>query len=215
MPNGRAGRSAPAPRRVHHIHASFTWLCPGRLAAPVRGVVSGPRQTFSGHSLKFNACCGIEQFLKSHKVRIVCGDRSRALGRLVFLAIVYTTFGLEAASAQPTQAGCTSAPGPSAAQTLRCRDGLIIVAEDGATFTLQGRNGNVNAVDLQSKALLVDAPKQPGRPFSRHHAASHRRRARDQMGGRFGQSRTSVLVLQGRVGVRRPAGARAGLPWSG
>jgi DNA-binding IclR family transcriptional regulator len=34
---------------------------------------------------------------------------------------------------------------------------LIIVAEGGATFTLQGRTGNVNAVDLQSKALLVDA----------------------------------------------------------
>ena len=97
----------------------------------------------------------------------MCGDRSRALGRLVFLAIVYTTFRLEAASAQPTQAGCTSAPGPSAAQTLRCRDGLIIVAEDGATFTLQGRNGNVNAVDLQSKALLVDAPKQPGKSHFR------------------------------------------------
>ena len=138
----------------------------------------------------------------------MCGDRSRALGRLVFLAIVYTTFGLEAASAQPTQAGCTSAPGPSAAQTLRCRDGLIIVAEDGATFTLQGRNGNVNAVDLQSKALLVDAPKQPGKSHFRVTTPQAIAAVRGtKWAVDVGHGRTSVLVLQGRVGVRRPAGA--------
>jgi hypothetical protein len=127
---------------------------------------------------------------------------------LVFLAIVYTTFGLEAASAQPTQAGCTSAPGPNAAQTLRCRDGLIIVVEDGATFTLQGRNGNVNAVDLQSKALLVDAPKQPGKSHFRVTTPQAIAAVRGtKWAVDVGQSRTSVLVLQGRVGVRRPAGA--------
>jgi hypothetical protein len=138
----------------------------------------------------------------------VCGDHSRALGRLVFLAIVYTTFGLEAASAQPTQAGCTSAPGPNAAQTLRCRDGLIIVAEGGATFTLQGRTGNVNAVDLQSKALLVDAPKQPGKSHFRVTTPQAIAAVRGtKWAVDVGQGRTSVLVLQGRVGVRRPAGA--------
>ena len=138
----------------------------------------------------------------------MCGDHSRALGRLVFLAIVCTTFGLEAASAQPTQAGCTSAPGPNAAQTLRCRDGLIIVAEDGATFTLQGRNGNVNAVDLQSKALLVDAPKQPGKSHFRVTTPQAIAAVRGtKWAVDVGQGRTSVLVLQGRVGVRRPAGA--------
>ena len=138
----------------------------------------------------------------------MCGDHSRALGRLVFLAIVYTTFGLEAASAQPTQAGCTSAPGPNAAQTLRCRDGLIIVAEGGATFTLQGRTGNVNAVDLQSKALLVDAPKQPGKSHFRVTTPQAIAAVRGtKWAVDVGQGRTSVLVLQGRVGVRRPAGA--------
>ena len=138
----------------------------------------------------------------------MCSDHRKTLARFICFAIICTTLGVAAASAQPTQAGCTSAPGPNAAQTLRCRDGLIIVAEGGATFTLQGRTGNVNAVDLQSKALLVDAPKQPGKSHFRVTTPQAIAAVRGtKWAVDVGQGRTSVLVLQGRVGVRRPAGA--------
>ena len=74
------------------------------------------------------------------------------------LVILCATVGVHSATAQQAPAGCTSEQRPGAAQTLRCRDGLVIVAEDGAKFTLQsyGRGG-VESVDLQSKAVLVDA----------------------------------------------------------
>jgi ferric-dicitrate binding protein FerR (iron transport regulator) len=132
----------------------------------------------------------------------------RAFGRLLCLAIVYAAFGLAPASAQQAGAGCTSEPGPNATQVLRCHDGLTIVAEDSAKFTLQGRNGSVNAVDLQNKALLLDAPKQRGKT---HFRVTTPQAIAAVRGTKWAvdvqQSRTSVLVLQGRVGVRRPARA--------
>jgi ferric-dicitrate binding protein FerR (iron transport regulator) len=139
----------------------------------------------------------------------VRSDHVKALLRLVCLAIIATAFGAGTASAQqPAQAGCTSAPGPNATQTLRCRDGLVIVVEDGATFTLQGRGGNVTAVALQSKALLVDAPRQPGKSQFRVTTPQAIAAVRGtKWAVDVGQTRTSVLVLQGRVGVRRSAGA--------
>ena len=138
----------------------------------------------------------------------MCSDHRKALAKLICFAIIFTTLGVAAASAQPTQAGCTSAPGPNATQTLRCRHGLVIVAEDGATFTLQGRSGNVSAVDLQSKALLVDAPRQAGKSHFRVTTPQAIAAVRGtKWAVDVGQGRTSVLVLQGRVGVRRPAGA--------
>jgi hypothetical protein len=68
-------------------------------------------------------------------------------------------------TAQQVAPGCSSEHPANAAQTLRCRGGVIIVAEDGAKFTLQDRdnNGVVDSVDLQSRALLLDVPKQRGR----------------------------------------------------
>ena len=80
------------------------------------------------------------------------------------LVILCATVGIDVAFAQQAPAGCRSEQRPGAAQTLRCRDGLVIVAEDGAKFTLQsyGRGG-VESVDLQSKAVLVDAPRQKAR----------------------------------------------------
>ena len=92
----------------------------------------------------------------------------RALARMTCMTIACATarhfrcLGVDAASAQQTSMGCTSEQKPNAAQTLRCRGDLIIVAEDGAKFTLQShdKSGDVDAVDLQSKAVLVDAPKQ-------------------------------------------------------
>ena len=133
----------------------------------------------------------------------------RGLAWMTCLVIMCTTIGVDVASAQQAPAGCSSEQGMNAAHTLRCRDGLMIVAEDGAKFTLQShdKSGDVVAVDLQSKAVLVDAPRQQGKtPLQGHHATGHRRGARDQMGGRRPATRTSVLVLRGQVAVRRPSG---------
>ena len=90
------------------------------------------------------------------------------------------------------------------------RGELTIVAEDGAMFTLQSldRTGSVNAVDLQSKALLVDAPRQQGK---RRFQVTTPQAIAAVRGTKWAvdaqATRTSVLVLRGRVAVRRPGGA--------
>src|SRR5215510_9182114 len=86
--------------------------------------------------------------------------------RMLALATCAAIFlaGVDAASAQQAMKGCSSDHLPNAAQVLRC-GGATIVAEDGAKFKLQDRDkdGSVDVVDLQSKAVLVDAGKQRGR----------------------------------------------------
>jgi len=136
----------------------------------------------------------------------------RALVRMACVAIICATFGIDidVASAQQAPAGCTSEQRPNAAQTLRCRSGLIVVAEDGAKFTLQSldKKGDIDSVDLQSKALLLDAPKQRGK--NRFQVITPQAIAAVR-GTKWAvdaqEARTSVLVLQGQVAVRRPAGA--------
>ena len=118
--------------------------------------------------------------------------------------------GADVAPAQQAAAGCSSAQGPNATQTLRCRNGLIVVAEDGAKFTLHGKSGNVDGVDLQSKALLLDAPKQKG--SGRFQVITPQAIAAVR-GTRWAvdvqASRTSVFVVNGSVSVRRPSGDRS------
>jgi len=89
----------------------------------------------------------------------------RTLVRLTLAAIACALAGVTVAAAQPAPMGCSSTPSANATQTLRCPGELTIVAEGGAMFTLQSvdKTGSVNAVDLQSKALLIDAPKQQGK----------------------------------------------------
>jgi ferric-dicitrate binding protein FerR (iron transport regulator) len=93
---------------------------------------------------------------------------------------------------------------------LRCPGDLTIVAEDGARFTLQSldKKGGVESVDLQSKALLLDAPKQPGK---RRFRVTTPQAIAAVRGTKWAvdaqQARTSVLVLRGQVAVRRPSGA--------
>lgn len=124
--------------------------------------------------------------------------------------IMCATLGIDAAPAQQANMGCSSERRPNMAQTLRCRDGLMIVAEDGAKFTLQShdKSGDVDAVELLSKALLIDAPKQ--KPKTRFQVTTPQAIAAVR-GTKWAvdaqEARTSVLVLRGRVAVRRPAGA--------
>jgi hypothetical protein len=133
----------------------------------------------------------------------------RALAHVTCAAIICACLGTDMASAQPATMGCSSEQLPNAVQTLRCRGGVTIVAEYGAVYKLQShnRNGDVDSVDLQSKALLVDVPKQRGKS---HFEVTTPQAIAAVRGTKWAvdsqETRTSVLVLRGQVAVRRPAG---------
>jgi ferric-dicitrate binding protein FerR (iron transport regulator) len=132
----------------------------------------------------------------------------RGLASVTCLVIMLATAGVDVALAQQAPAGCTSEQKPNAAQTLRCRGGLTVVAEDGAKFTLQSQGGQVDTVDLLSKAVLIEAPSQKGK--SRFQVITPQAIAAVR-GTKWAvdaqESRTSVLVINGQVAVRRPGGA--------
>lgn len=134
----------------------------------------------------------------------------RMLVRLTCAVVACSFLGVTVAATQPAPMGCSSNHPANAAQTLRCPGALTIVAEDGATFTLQSfdKNGSVDSVDLRSRALLVDAPKQRGK---RRFQVTTPQAIAAVRGTKWAvdaqATRTSVLVLRGRVAVRRPSGA--------
>ena len=134
----------------------------------------------------------------------------RALARMACMTMIFAFFAVDASFAQQAATGCESAQGPNAAQTLRCRGGLVIVAEQGAKYTLQSldKRGEVTAVDLQGKAVLIDVPRQHGKNRFRVTTPQAIAAVRGTKWAVDVQdSRTSVLVLAGRVAVRRPVGA--------
>jgi ferric-dicitrate binding protein FerR (iron transport regulator) len=113
------------------------------------------------------------------------------------------------ATAQPAKSGCTSTPTAQGTQTLKCEAAITIVAESGARFELRDRNrdGQVDSVELSSKALLLEVPKKSGRTrfevVTPQAIAAVRgtRWAVDAEGGK-----TSVFVVNGRVNVARAGG---------
>ncbi len=132
----------------------------------------------------------------------------RGLAALTCLAVMFAISAADVASAQqPAANGCTTEQKPGAAQTLRCRDGLTIVAEDGAKFTLQSQGKQVDGVDVQSKAVLIDAPRQKKGRFQviTPQAIAAVRGTKWAVDAQ--ETRTSVLVLVGQVAVRRPGSA--------
>ena len=134
----------------------------------------------------------------------------RTFVQMTCVIIISTFVCADAASAQSVTMGCSTERPANAAQILRCGGGLTIIAEDGAKFTLQDRDrsGDVDSVDLQSNALLVDAPKQQGK--KRFEVTTPQAIAAVR-GTKWAvdvqETRTSVLVLRGKVAVRRPATA--------
>ncbi|MDB5576131.1 MAG: hypothetical protein JWR80_1307 [Bradyrhizobium sp.] len=134
----------------------------------------------------------------------------KMLARLTCTAFAFALIGVTVAVAQPAPAGCSSHHPANAPQTLHCPGDLTIVAEDGAKFTLQSldKKGGVDSANLQSKALLVDAPKQQGK---RRFQVTTPQAIAAVRGTKWAvdaqETRTSVLVLRGRVAVRRPGGA--------
>lgn len=136
----------------------------------------------------------------------------KILARLTYAVVACTFVGMSVAAAQPAPAalGCSSDHSANATQTLRCPGELTIVAEGGAKYTLQSfdRSGGVDSVKLQSKALLVDVPKQQGK---RRFQVTTPQAIAAVRGTKWAvdvqETRTSVLVLRGQVAVRRPRGA--------
>ncbi|UVK37850.1 FecR family protein [Mesorhizobium sp. AR10] len=116
-------------------------------------------------------------------------------------------FWVDTALAQ--DAGCTFEPvAGTSRQILRCQEGLTIIVEDGARFTLVDRdgNGNADAVRLRRKALLLEAPAsgaKGGFVVVTPQAIAAVRGTKWTVD--VGQGKTSVFVLRGRVAVQRPA----------
>jgi ferric-dicitrate binding protein FerR (iron transport regulator) len=121
-------------------------------------------------------------------------------------------FSAEITAAQPANMGCTSENPANAPQTLRCEGGVTIVAENGARFTLQDRDGNgrVDSVELSSKALLLEVPKKPGRnqfQVTTPQAIAAVRGTKWAVDA--AESKTSVFVVNGRVAIGRRTGSHS------
>jgi ferric-dicitrate binding protein FerR (iron transport regulator) len=115
---------------------------------------------------------------------------------------------LETAFAQPSDAGCIlEQVAGTSRQVLRCQNGLNIIVEDGAGFTLVDRDqdGNADAVRLRRKALLLDGPQiRDGTGFQvvtpQAIAAVRGTKWAVDVDG----EQTSVFVVSGSVAVQRP-----------
>ena len=96
-------------------------------------------------------------------------------------------------------------------QTLRCEPNVTIIAEGGAQYTLLDRdkNGRVDAANLGSKALLVDAPKARGRASFQVITPQAIAAVRGtKWAVDVAADKTSVFVVRGNVAVRRPSARR-------
>jgi ferric-dicitrate binding protein FerR (iron transport regulator) len=123
---------------------------------------------------------------------------------------IFSFAAIETAPAQDAKMGCSSESPSNATQVLRCRGAVTIVAEDGAKFTLHDRdkNGEVDSVNLKSKAVLIDVGKQPDKgsfEVTTPQAIAAVRGTKWAVDSQH--TRTSVLVLRGQVAVRKPTGA--------
>jgi hypothetical protein len=133
---------------------------------------------------------------------------------MLFLAalLFWPIFAASTDMARSQTGGCSLTQiGGTGRYVVSCRDGLSITAEKGASYQLldRDRNGNVDAVRLRSKAVLVDVPAQrPGRRFEviTPQAIAAVRGTRWAVD--VAPAKTSVFVERGKVGVqKRAAGA--------
>ena len=134
----------------------------------------------------------------------------------VRLVLVGTLFHLpQSGTALAQSVGCvlqTAAGGQR--QILRCRDGLTIEAEAGATYNLVDRNrdSQPDAVNLQGRAIFIDAPTQSAkRGFQIMTPQAIAAVRGTQWAVDVSGTRTSVFVVTGRVAVRRVSGNTRGV----
>ena len=129
-------------------------------------------------------------------------------------AMFASLLSIEIAAAQTSGTGCSTVSQSPAAQTLRCEGGITIVAENGARYSLKDRNhdGRIDQAELQSKAVLLDVPKQRGdktfevRTPQAIAAVRGTRWAVDAA-----DDKTSVFVARGRVAVGRSGAGGPGV----
>lgn len=132
------------------------------------------------------------------------------------LILVGTLFHLplsETALAQGIGCVLQTAAG-SQRQILRCRDGLSIEAEAGATYSLVDRNRDTqpDAVNLQGRAIFINAPSQPARRGFQIITPQAIAAVRGtQWAVDVSGTRTSVFVVTGRVAVQRVSGNTRGV----
>jgi hypothetical protein len=132
--------------------------------------------------------------------------------RAAYVAVACWLFPIEMAAAQPANMGCATENAANAAQTLRCEGGVTIVAENGARFTLQDRDGNgrVDSAELSSKALLLDVPKkQAGNRFQVTTPQAIAAVRGTKWAVDAAEGKTSVFVVNGRVAVGRRTGTHS------
>ena len=109
---------------------------------------------------------------------------------------------IQIAAAQPAYVGCLPENSTTTAQTLRCEGGVTIVAENGARYILQDRDGNgrVDSAELSSKALLLEVPK---RPSAKRFQVTTPQAIAAVRGTKWAvdavEDKTSVFVVNGRV----------------
>lgn len=117
------------------------------------------------------------------------------------------------AGAQTSGAGCVlEAVAGTARQMLRCQNGLTVIVEEGASFSLVDRDqdGQADSIRLRDNALLLDGPQAPDGPgfeviTPRAVAAVRGTRWAVDVDG----DQTSVFVVEGRVAVQRIAAGEA------
>jgi len=138
--------------------------------------------------------------------RSLCVGTAAAAASLLWLSIAFA------------QSGGCSTDHNGAQDIVHCPDGLTIIVEKGARYSLADRDGDgqLDGVRLRGKALLIDLPKQqkPSRfeVITPQAIAAVRgtKWAVDVQNGK-----TSVFVIRGQVGVRRPANSAAVVLGSG
>lgn len=116
----------------------------------------------------------------------------------------------EAVVAQPANLGCTS-EWSGTIQKLHCAGGVTIVVESGAGYTLLDRShkGRVDAVELNSKALLIEVPpKSGGNGFQVITPQAIAAVRGTKWAVDAAEARTAVFVVNGRVAVGTRAGSQ-------
>jgi ferric-dicitrate binding protein FerR (iron transport regulator) len=130
--------------------------------------------------------------------------RSICSASVVFLMVFWATVALP----QSAGLGCNlEQTAGNSRQVLRCPGGVRITTEGGARYSLADRNqdGNADGVILRRKALLLEVPAGQTSGFvvvtpQAIAAVRGTKWAVDVQGGK-----TSVFVVDGRVGVQRPS----------
>jgi hypothetical protein len=116
---------------------------------------------------------------------------------------------IEVAAAQPINSGCSLENSTNAAQTFRCQGGVTIIAENGARYMLQDRDGNgrVDSAELSSKALLIEVPRK--RSIIKFQVTTPQAISAVR-GTKWAvdaiENKTSVFVAKGSVAVARRSG---------